>query len=80
MYRAKCNIFVKGIDGSEFGYIARSMNVYNQYGLFGRSQDALEVSFSYSLVSSAQLDLLATNGQSSAYPILGASEFLANDR
>lgn len=80
MCRSKCNIFVKGIDGADYGYIARTLNVYGEYGLLGPQQTALEVSFYYSLGSSAQLDLLATNGQSSTYPFLGAGEFLANAR
>ncbi|KAJ7461212.1 hypothetical protein FB451DRAFT_490584 [Mycena latifolia] len=68
-----CNIFAKGTDGTDYGYISPVWNGFGEYGTFQSAQaGALEVSFSSSPDSRSQLGLTATNGPSAGVPFFGA--------
>ncbi|CAE6437327.1 unnamed protein product [Rhizoctonia solani] len=72
----KCNILVKNADSGEaLGYVSSQWNSFAEYGPLQETQDAdaLEIESNYSSDSPKQLNFIAINGKSSAYPYFGAS-------
>lgn len=74
-----CNIFVKDVNGTQYGYIKPVFNRRGFYQAFQPTQaGALAVSFSYADSPDARrrLNLRTLNGPTSAtvYPFLGGSE------
>ncbi|KAF7349685.1 hypothetical protein MSAN_01695300 [Mycena sanguinolenta] len=66
-----CNILVKGVDGTEYGYISPVLNADGFYANFQPTKaGALAVSFSYSATVCSRLNLKVSNGPS-AFPFLG---------
>ncbi|CAE6450408.1 unnamed protein product [Rhizoctonia solani] len=62
-----------------YGYLYKSFNDIGEYGQFQPNQaDALVVSLSYVVGSSASVDMTATNGRSAAYPYVGAFSSFGN--
>lgn len=73
----KCNILVKDVNGTTFGFVSPVWNVFGEYGIVQQAQaGSLEVSFSFVPTKGtlpSQLNLLPTNGPSAAYPYVGAT-------
>ncbi|KAJ6559444.1 hypothetical protein DFH09DRAFT_1161605 [Mycena vulgaris] len=66
-----CNIFVRGADGTEHGYISPVLNADGFYANFQPAKaGALAVSFSYSATACSRLNLQVSNGPN-ASPFFG---------
>ncbi|KAJ7677060.1 hypothetical protein DFH06DRAFT_1429146 [Mycena polygramma] len=69
-----CKILAKNTDGSDYGFVSNTVNIFGEYGDFLLAQlGGLEVSFSYLPDAQTQLNLFVTSSPTgSPSPYLGA--------